>query len=134
MAKLVREVRFPPVRGVGVQQRPLGGVIGRPNQSSYESEEVVGSLVRKAPPGCHHTDWQHHLQVVLDVTKLVLLDRVRLRHCGGKHLEQAVQHAVVPAAVALTDTRCVNDDHVSLGRRRHTRGVCLTPHVLDQQR
>jgi len=39
-AKLVREVCFPPVRGAGVQQRPLGGVIGRPSQRIYETRRL----------------------------------------------------------------------------------------------
>jgi len=74
VAKVGGVVRFPPIRGVRVQERLSSSVMGSPNKSSHVGEEIVSRLVSRAPPRCRDTHQKHGPQVVLGVTEFVSAD------------------------------------------------------------
>jgi len=126
------------VRGVGgllplgrvrVQEISSTSVVGCAEQKSDVRQEVVGCLARVAPPRRNDRHRKHSSQVALNVEAIVRVDGVNLRHNDGQHLDEPLQHTLIPAPIPLPNSRGVYDHYRAVGRVQDLGGVRLTSHV-----
>jgi len=104
------------VRGVGrllphgevwVQEFSPARVVGCAKQKCAVRQEVVGCLALVAPPRRNDRHRQHSSQVALNAGAIVRVDEVNLRHNDGQHLDEPLQHTLIPAPIPCQFQRCL---------------------------
>jgi len=129
MTKVRGVSRLLPFRGMWVQEISPARVVGCAKQKSDVRQEVVGSLALVAPLRRSDRHRQHSSQVALNAEAIVRLDGVNLRQNDGQHLDEPLQHTLIPAPIALANSRGVYDNNCAVGRVQDVGGVRLTPLV-----